>query len=342
MKAYLYQPATTHARTGYGELFDTLSLALASGYPDDYLFVRPETGLMSGDPDVEIFMGQPYDKPDRLFLRPQTKATVRGVFTMYERPEMPAEFIRGIERYFDFIVVPSQWCLEVFTRVFPTHKIYLCPPAVDGRRYTYHPRRPDRQPFTVLWQGFNFSDRKGAVEVSTAFRGLRLDNARLILKMQMASSHSKVPFYLPDPKNAEMWVSDDCCQVEKLDLWKHCDFAVMPSRAEGIGMMPLEWMASGLPCAFSDNSGASDFCDTDYNYPLNCDSVYRDFDGIEFPIPSLGTIGAMIEYAYNHREDIAERAEHAHLWMRSHYSPETMAARFHDIVAQVRREFIDD
>lgn len=337
MRTYIYQPPTTRSRTGYGEFFESLALALTRFCGDEFLFVRPGISPETFNPDLEIFVGQPYLSRERSFKEPRAK--VRGVYTMYERKELLQDMVDGIRAHFQFIIVPSLWCFELFQRTFPDLPIYYCPPVIDVDRYHFTPRPFDREPFTMLWQGYNFQDRKGREIVEQAFSEAALPNARLIVKMQALSSFSKAEFALCDAQSRTTYVSDNCYHVEKLGLWRECDFGIMPSRGEGIGLMPMEWMATGLPCAFADNTGASDFCDTRFNYPLQCDDLYTAPDGITAEVPSVKTVVDIMRYAYENREDLGKRAAMARLWIQQEFAPNIIARRFNAVVNQIGAEF---
>ena len=260
---------------------------------------------------------------------------------MFEREEIPWEFVYCVEKYFDFVIVPTEWCAGIFRRVFPNHPIYVSQAGVDGQAYPYLERPTDRNPFTFLWQGFHTKDRKRLDLVLDAFGRLNLPNARLLLKTFSKASATQAVFYLHDPKVPLSFIGDACSHVEKLSLWHQCDFAICPANAEGIGMMPLEWMASGLPCAFTNNTGAAQYCDSRFNYPLAATETMIDNDSLELTHPSVMAIADVMLHAYNNRVEIREKANLAAMWVRANHSIEIAAQQFMTTVNRVQSDHME-
>ena len=334
---YLYEADCCDPRTGYGGLFHSLSLALLKAAPDTVACYRPGS-LPEGIPcDVDLYFGQPYVNTDEQIGKRYGR--LKGIYTMHERQQAPYEFIRCIEKYFDFIIVPTEWCKTLFERIFPDHPVYVSPAGVDTYLYPYYERPADRNPFTFLWQGFAINDRKNYQLVHEAFRKLALPNSRLIIKSFSRASLSKVNYAMHDKKQNESWISDNCNHAEKLSFWQRCDFAVMPSNAEGIGMMPLEWMSSGLPCAFTNNTGAATYCDERFNYPLPATQLGQYDDLVAYSRPTLGSVMDIMNHAYHSREEIQNKASLAAMWIRANHSTEIAAEKLLSTVNGIVKDF---
>lgn len=333
---YLHEVDSVDPRTGYGGLFHALSLALLRAHGNSVALFRPKSLPEKLAPDVEIFFGQPYKAVEKQFA--ERRAPLKGVYTMFERTEIPWEFVYCVEKYFDFVIVPTEWCAGVFRRVFPNHPIYVSPAGVDGYLYPYMERPSDRNPFTFLWQGFHMNDRKRFDLVLEAFRLLNLPDAWLLLKIFAKASLSQAVYYLHDKNERVSFIGDCCSHAEKLSLWHQCDFAICPSNSEGIGMMPLEWMASGLPCAFTNNTGAANFANSDFNYPLPATEIGVDKDGLEYSGPSINSVAAVMLHAYNNRIEIKEKASAAARWVRFNYGIDGAADEFVRTVERIQAD----
>lgn len=333
---YLYEIPSVDPRTGYGGLFHALSCELMRSHSQRVALYRPKSLPQPFAPEVEIFFGQPYTHVEQHFAN--RLAPLRGVYTMFEQEQIPWEFVYCVEKHFDFVIVPTEWCAGVFRRIFPTKPIYVSPVGIDTNLYPFSERPANRTPFTYLWQGFHLKDRKRFDLVVEAFDRLGLPDTRLLVKVLDKATQTGATFYLTDKKTRITWISDSCSQGEKLSLWQQCDFAICPSNGEGIGMMPLEWMATGLPCAFTNNTGAATYANELYNYPLPATEHGVYGDGVPYSHPSVESIYAVMRYAYENREELRFRAATASNWIRREHSIALAASNFIATIDRVRME----
>lgn len=78
------------------------------------------------------------------------------LFTMWELLDIPPSYVEGMARA-DALIVPCRFCKELFARVFPREKIWVCNEGVDETVYTFKERRfPDMangEKFRFLWVG---------------------------------------------------------------------------------------------------------------------------------------------------------------------------------------------
>jgi len=308
---FLHEIRGLSARTGYGGAFQALYYALMKLYPGRVIshpFFR-----LTGKPEIDcdVFFGQPYNR----FLDD------------FER--------RHCEQYFDFIIVPTRWCQKVFEQTFPDHPVYLCPLGVNPDIYPMLHRPLDRHPFTFLWQGFVVNDRKRADLVLRAFKELDLPNSRLIVKYLPDISKSKIKHILSDSKIT--MIGEQFSFPEMLSLWQECDFGVFPSEGEGVGLIPLECMTTGMPVAIANNTGAADYCDNRYNFPLECketaDSYFQ--DGSRFAVPTLEAIKTAMSKAYHERAAVQRRGKAAGSWIRANHTNRHSAQKFMAVIDEV-------
>lgn len=334
MLIYFHEIADIDPRTGYGGAFQSLYYALAKSFPGEVMAHDPRVLKPEVVPDVEIFFGMPYKGHIENFKH--RYCTRKGIYTMYESERIPYEFIRYVEEFFDFIIVPTAWCKDIFERHFPHHPVHVCPLGVNPDLYPVLERPADRQPFTIMWQGFIVGDRKRADLVEQAFDQLNLPNARLIVKaLTRPTLGENVTYNIINDRSS--WILKHCNYAEMLSLWSMADFGIHPSNSEGVGMIPLEWMTTGMPVALARNSGAIDYCDPDYNYQLECseltESVFK--DGVMLPTVSLEAVKEVINHAYHNREEIREKGIAAAHWMRTHHTYDHSAVKFMNICRQL-------
>lgn len=178
----------------------------------------------------------------------------RKILKQLGAPRVPGEFI--VEReclsyeLADRISVPSSPVVESFRSEAPhlEHKLMVNPYGVDldlfPQRTASRPAGPSRVLFVGGW-----SMRKGAdtvKEAISAMPGVKLIHIGKVLDL---------PFPTDDPQFEHIGT------VPQWDLGKYyrtADVLVLASREEGLALVQLQALASGLPLVCSSRTGGSD------------------------------------------------------------------------------------
>lgn len=210
----------------------------------------------------------------------------------------------------DFIIVPSNYSKKSFLeRGFPAEKIIVVPLCNEK---TISPQREKKDgTFTVLCIGGNFY-RKGIVYLLRAWRDIRLQNARLIMK-------GGIPKEFPDLKDIpNVEVIDRYLSVKELDdLYHEADVLVLPSIDDGFGLVVVEAMMAGVQVIVTENVGAADI-------------IENGKDGFIVPIRDPNALKEKIEYLARHPEVEkamgAAAAEKAREYAPDKYGERTMRA----------------
>ena len=337
---YLHQGTafTIGKNTGYGRAYADLYLACARrgmpviGHPFDAYKVPKHI-------DVDVFFGMPNEH-----WRPSYKTrhgdSIRGVFTMYESSKVKPEFIPEINDQFDFIIVPSDYCLESFSKGFPDKPVFKCPLGVVGDDFPYFDRPVDRKPFTFVWNGFVLDGRKGDRACVEAFQSLKLPDARLILKSMPICTPYNQWFHLVYGDGSIAIVCYPYTHAELYSLYCDSDVGLHPSSSEGFGMIPLEMMATGLPMIMTDCTASEEQFDA-----IDClrvkTNLTKDWpvnDGTVGHVADVESIKEQMVYAYEHQEEMRERGRHAAERVRRDFSWDRAAFEFEKIIRKVTNE----
>jgi glycosyltransferase involved in cell wall biosynthesis len=302
---------------GYGNSFDRMAIAL---------FRHSEIELMISDngckPDLQIFYGQPFGEYLQRYY--ERKADLSLIFTMFETPILPEDWVENINGLFDGLITPSQWCADIFRNEGVEKPIHIVPLGVDCRTHFYL-RRPERKSFTVLWQGMSFGDRKGGEIVLRAFKALHLPDSRLILKTHPGGGKHRGIAELSWPIEGTLGVRAirrNLTPAEMVELLWQADFSCNPTAGEGFGLIPLEHMATGLPVAVSDNTGCKDFINDGYNLRIECQPGPSPF-GSEYgesSLPDYRSVCNAIEWAYHNRKQAYAMGSRAANWVEQRWT----------------------
>lgn len=276
---YGYQGVATH------KAFERIGIDVFDGLP--------------GSGDLDIKQKNSAICNDVLFL--STPTHVRGwwshqrahLFTMWEGTSLP-EAMRESLHNFKTVVVPSEHCLELFSRY---HKnVHYVPLGVDSERWAYTPRRQGTF-FNFLVSGSG--PRKGADLARRAFHAVFGNFAgdgpipRLVIK---------------DPRGHERpgpsidVISGYLHPDEEVQLYADAHCFLAPSRGEGWGMQPLQAIAQGIPTILTDAHGHRSF--SRFGLPISSSFAKSDYflfgDAGDWWEPDFDALCDRMKWVYEH------------------------------------------
>ena len=165
----------------------------------------------------------------------------------------------------------------------PPGRILVCPPGVDAERFQRAPEGLVRRPYRVVFVSA-FTRNKGLHHLLAAWRRLSLPDAELWLIGAGELGEEPAP---------NVRVVGGVPQGELPGLLSQCDLFVLPSLADGFGLVVLQAMACELPVIVSDRAGAAEIV------------AGTDFGGVT-PAGDVAALADSIEYFYRLRADRPE------------------------------------
>lgn len=160
----------------------------------------------------------------------------------------------------DYFLVPSNFVKDSLVKNgVPMNKIIKVPYGVDISKFTYIPRKKESDILRIIYVG-NISYRKGShrlLEVVSQLEGVELYLAGTF------DDKSSLYCNYKDFKHIHFlgFVTRD--RLNK--LYNNCDIFVLPSLCEGMAMVGLEAMATGLPLVCTFNTGVNDVVENGVN-----------------------------------------------------------------------------
>ncbi len=165
----------------------------------------------------------------------------------------------------DYICVPSEFVKKSFLdRGFNNNKIIKIPYGVDLKNFK--PKIKNHlnasQRFTIISTG-SISVRKGSIYLLKAFVELNLPNSELIFVGEVDTELKNILKKFTTVKNIKFFKHQ---AQKKLNLfYNRADVFALFSLEEGLSMVQLQAMASGLPIICTHNTGGGEIVDNGVN-----------------------------------------------------------------------------
>lgn len=226
---------------------------------------------------VGVAMSVPYDP-----MLSEHQSIVKVAITQFETDHIPRKHVEAVNRC-DHLITTSHFQPEVWRRSGLTIPISVLTPGVNTEFFSYT-QRPLDGTFKVLMVGA-LTERKNPLGAIRIFHKASQSNPdwRLVIKSRRARGLDGVMkalgiAELPDkPKSfiahstidprISLIVGDSTPEQIKW-LYHNHDCFLWPSKGEGVGLPPLEAMATGMELVCADNSGMRDYLDKRWSYPI--------------------------------------------------------------------------
>lgn len=210
------------------------------------------------------------------------------------KPNLPSSHIIEVEqeeyKIADHIMVPSEFAKNTFIKKgFDGSKISKVPYGVNLGLFKSKKKTKDSK-FRIIYTGM-LSVRKGVIYLLKAFSELNLKNAELVLIGAIENSLKKKIVKYFDNNN--IIYNSAINQSELATYYSNSDLFVTCSIEEGLAMVQMQAMASGLAIICTENSGGRELVDENYN-------------GFIIDIRNVDVLKQKILYLYNNRDQLFE------------------------------------
>jgi len=252
------------------------------------------------------------------------------ILTMFESTKIPSSWPSIINSQFDNLLVPSDFCKEIFINngiKIPTDVINL---GVDPDLWPFYERNFDKKNFKFLlfanahWE----NTRKNYQLTLDAFTKVFGNNPNVSLTVKLTAGTKS--FNSLKYKNVN-FIYERYNHSQMLDLVNSSDCMVFVSNGEGFGLPPREAMSTGMPVILMNWSSLSEICKDNISYWINPSSlqpaVYppevwtmnngsSDFG--EFAKGSVDDLAQVIKHVYLNREEAFKKGMAASKYIRDY------------------------
>lgn len=217
---------------------------------------------------------------------------IKKMHMSYWNPRMIKSDIEGC-KYVDYFLVPSEFVKESLVQNgIPQRKIKKVPYGVDIKKFTFKLRHKTDNVLKLIYVG-NVSYRKGSHRLLEVVS--KIDGVELFLA---GTYDCKSPLYINYAKLSHIHFLGFVTRDKLNDLYGKCDVFVLPSLCEGMAMVGLEAMATGLPLLCTHFTGVNDVVENGKNgFVYDADDNEKLKEYIEWFKDNQNLIPAMAEYS---------------------------------------------
>lgn len=229
---------------------------------------------------------------------------------------LPTALIRRVERecqLCDAIVVPSTTARRSFAEFGLAEKTHVVWPGVDSEFFSPAASLSPSPIFRACFVG-RMELAKGIAYLLQAWKLLALPQAELVLVGPVQPDGRSL---LRQYSRSNVIITGALQPHEVANQYRSANVFVHPSANEGLGLVLLEAMSSGLPVIATDRSGAED-------------CVTNGKDGFVIPARRVEQLAEAISWCFHHRRElpamgVAARNKILRQFTRAHYEERQIA-----------------
>ncbi len=215
---------------------------------------------------------------------------IRFAYSMFESSRIPEEWVNILDAYFDAVVVPDDYHVDIYKASGVKIPIFTLPLGLNLKGFMQRPLKIKPHAPFVFGNLSAIISRKNTIKLVKAFHKAFPEDpsVKLIVNGRYFDNHIKarIENYISKNKIKNIEFTQNCLNTKDyLELFESIDCYVSPSRGEGFSIQPREAMALGIPVIVSNNTAQKTICDSGLAYKIST----------EFTRPALRKWGKILE-----------------------------------------------
>ncbi len=271
------------------------------------------------------------------------KDQIRFAYSMVESSEVQKRWVYNLNLYFDAVLVPDPFLVDVYKNSGVTIPIFVLPLGLNLKPFLEKPlKTKTNSPFVFA----NFSTcilRKNHLDLIDAFHLAFKNDPNIHLWINSRYTEDNLFNTLQDKVKSlgvsNIILTNNCYNnTEYLKNFEKIDCYVSLSKAEGFSIQPREAMALGIPCVVSDNTAQTTICKSGLVKTVSCPikepayyEIFKDVFGFCYRVELQESAQALKDMYTNYNAYLSQ-AEKLRAWANQ-YDYEALHAFYKSLVA---------
>ncbi len=300
---------------------------------DDFKYVLKQSDVKNNVVFLTSLL-YPYEIPLRSQKAKNQTSSIICAQSMFEASEIPRAWVERLNRKFDFVTVPCDFCKEVYRNSGVKIPIFVLPLGCFLENWLdLCVDMGKKKPFVFITSGCLTLSRKNQELLIQAFIDAFGDSEDVLLKLQirdtgeLEKAEAIIRHYdLTKRKNVQLHYGS-LNDNDYRDFFLSGNCLVNITAGEGYSITPREALAVGMPVIVTNNSAQVDLCRTGYvravESPNVIPAMYPFFGGqIGYQWnPTREMVKEALLDVYNNYESYVELAHKARPWIIKQTAP---------------------
>ena len=203
-------------------------------------------------------------------------------YSMIESTTLPNKAVEKLNTYFDAVLVPDKFLIEVYKNSGVTIPVVCIPTGLYLDTFFSLPLKSNvGSPFVFGCVATRY-ERKNLKKLITCFNDLYGNNKKYLLKIHAADyfQDGALESFVQNLGAKNIIITGDILDEDTYVQFMHSlDCYVLISKGEGFSNTPREAMAAGIPVIVSNNTGHTTLVNSGYVCAVECYPVEADYQG---------------------------------------------------------------
>lgn len=282
--------------------------------------------------------------PDQDFYKAVPNSPIKLAYSMLESTKLPDEWTHILNNYFDAVIVPDPWLVNVYKNSGVTIPIFVLPIGLHLSAFLKMPAKTCSNNIFTFGLSAAAAPGKNHEMVIDAFveeflqNPLEQNNVRLRIHSRGGSKTENIKKYLQQqPSTAIEFIPRSLSQREYLQFISSLDCYILLSMGEGFSITPREALAAGIPCILSNSTAQKTICKSSFvevveasiSVPAYYD-IFKETLGVKFNC-TLAAARKAMRNVYTNYSAYLEKAQAAREWVKR-YQDTTLKDKYLTLV----------
>lgn len=351
-KVKIKYTASFHDSSGYGSAARNYLCALAQ-HPEVELSAQAanfelfKTDIGKYEETLNKYLGKSIDHEFNIIhLTPENfpkyidknKKVINIGYTVWETTKLPEHWVKLINENLDYVFVPCFWNKTLFEENGIKIPVIRIPHTVSVSDMLRMADEAPKVNFNIPEGKFafysiaQFTERKNIIGLLKAYFSefSSKDNVALVLKTYVKEHKAaerdfirqeiqkvRQGLHLGDNSAPVVFIGGSLSSEQMVSLHKSCDALVLPTRAEGFSLTPIESFVFDRPTISTGFGGSLDFMNNDNSYLIDYNmtvvyGMWSLYSGRgEWAEPDLSHLKKLMRHVYENQDEAKAKAKQA-------------------------------